>query len=81
MSETIDLKWIGTTLIAMQIDMRTIKNDVAGLKEDNSIIVDTLRRLERKQASTLDELRALYPLITRLHERMDAIERTTERAI
>jgi len=57
----IDLRWIGTQLLAMQNDMRAVRNDIRILKEDFTVTAEILRWLDTKQDILLDELRALYP--------------------
>jgi mediator of RNA polymerase II transcription subunit 25 len=80
--ENVDLKWIATILVAFQNDMRALKNDVRilkddvrGIKDDLMVTQGALRRLELKQDIVLEEVRALYPQINQLRERVDTLER------
>lgn len=60
--DNIDLRWIATRLVELQNDVRAIKADIELGKHDRVVIEALLRRLDSKQNTVIDEVRALIAL-------------------
>ena len=68
--EKIDLQWIGRQIIALQRDVR-------GVRDDIGVLAAILRRVENSQSSDREEWRGLFDAIRHVRERVDAIEGNT----
>jgi len=65
--DNVDLNWIARTLVTMRRDTQSLRDDV-------SVLVAILRRVDNNQAAFREELRALYDLHRDLRARIETIE-------
>ncbi len=66
--DAVDLKWIARHLIALQGDVRALRDDLA-------VAAAILRRVDNNQAAYRDELSALFDLHRELRGRVETLER------
>lgn len=66
--ENVDLQWIGRTLIALQRDVRDMREDQRVMREQVDVVVMTSLRLERGLISLRDDVRDLRDRINRLED-------------
>jgi hypothetical protein len=66
--ESVDLQWIGRTLIALQRDVRDMREDQRVMREQVDVVVMTSLRLERGLISLRDDVRDLRDRINRLED-------------
>ena len=66
--ENVDLQWIGKTLIALQRDVRDMREDQRVMREQVDVVVMTSLRLERGLISLRDDVRDLRDRINRLED-------------
>lgn len=62
--ENVDLQWIARNLLAL-------RDEVRSLRDDFSVSVAILHRVDNNQASYREELRALFDLHRELRRRID----------
>lgn len=66
--DNIDQQWIGRTLLAMQRDLLSLRDDV-------TVVTAILNRIDHNQSSFIEELRAMRMQQERLRSRVDRLER------
>jgi hypothetical protein len=65
--ENVDWKWIAHQIVAT-------RNDTRALRDDFSIMVAIMRRVENSQISDREEWRGLFDSIRHLRERVEKLE-------
>jgi hypothetical protein len=85
--ENVTLEWIARHLIALQGEIRALRDsvgplggpnlrdEVRTLRDDVGVMAAILRRVDHNQTAYRDELRTLYELHRDLRERVETIER------
>jgi ubiquinone biosynthesis protein UbiJ len=66
--DNIDQQWIGRTLLGMQRDLLSLRDDV-------TVATAILNRIDHNQSSFIEELRAMRMQQERLRSRVDRLER------
>jgi hypothetical protein len=65
--DNVDLQWIGRQIIALQRDVR-------GLRDDVGVMAAILRRVENNQTSDREEWHGLFNAIRHVRDRVDTLE-------
>jgi hypothetical protein len=66
--DTVDLIWIARTLLAVQ-------RDLLSLRDDMTVVAAILARVDHSQSSFIEELRAMRVQQERVRSRVDRLER------
>ncbi len=67
--ETVDLQWLARTLLSLQSDVRSLRDDMP-------VIAAVLNRLDSNQSALISEFRAVRSQHDRLRNRVEVLEQT-----
>jgi hypothetical protein len=67
MTDTIDLQWIGRTLLSIQRDLQSLRDDM-------TVTTAILNRIDHNQTNFIEELRAMRIQQERVRNRISALE-------
>jgi hypothetical protein len=64
---TVDLQWIGRTLLSIQRDLQSLRDDV-------TVITAIINRIDHNQANFIEELRAIRVQQEHVRNRVSTLE-------